>query len=272
MIRIARISFPHSVKDFFVSSDNDKLLHLLEVYYGSLYLLEREVICDTFCDTICYIDGFFYLKNGIKCSKMQIQSCEVAFCNIVMYIRNNIQMLDDWFIYHGSCSVIGNKTYLFIGSTMSGKTTLSAYLDCQQFSKTVSEDISVVNIKAQEIVSIKRSFFLRPASVELLTTSYGMNISTNGTCTYNINEKIIASPNSIIPNKLYKIDEILFLNLNKGYAKKQRCEDIKDLIVNSYNLNDINKNVYSSTTLGKYIPMYKLYYYDLREVYFKLLG
>lgn len=263
-----RISVPHAVHAFGICCDNKKLVSLLEMYYGSM-LEHVEVISLV---ELCYLNDTFFIKKGGEIYSVQKQNCETAFCSIVAYIRNNIHLENDWFLYHGSCCVVGDKTYLFVGSSMSGKTTLTTFLDYQPRTITVSEDLSVINYKTREIESINRPFFLRPSSLELLESKYNIVIPTSGTCTYNINEKFFSNSNNIIPNISYKIDEILFLYLRNRAIEKQKCYEIENLLYNSYNANDITKSIYATNILANSVPMFKLYYYDLEEVYRYLLG
>lgn len=268
MIKRFSISFPHATTSFGICCDNVKLTNLLEMYYGSMF----ENVDKVNAVELCYLNEIFCVKKGGKLYNAQTQTCETAFCSIVAYIRNNIHVENDWFLYHGSCSVVGEKVYLFIGSSMSGKTTLTTFLEFQPKTITVTEDLSAINFETCEIESINRPFFLRPSSFELLQSKYNIAIPANGTCTYNVNEKIIANFNSIIPNVTYKIDEILFLCLREGAVEKKKCNEFEDLLYNSYNANDITKSIYATHILASSVPMFKLYYYDLNEVYNYLLG
>ena len=267
MIKKMKISFPHAVESFWICCDNEKLVSLLEIYYGSMmeYVDKIGVIA------LCYINDTFFIKEDSSKHNIQKKTFEIAFCNIVAYIRHNVHLEKDWFFYHGSCAVVGNKTYLFLGSSRAGKTTLTTFLNHQSLTTTVSEDICIINYNTCEVESIKRPFFLRPDAYMMLKTNYNIEIPINGSCIYNINEKIITNSNNIVPNITYKIDEILFLHLREGTVKKQKCEDINELLYNSYNTKDINKGIYVSNILCKSVPMFKLYYYDLNEVYQFLL-
>lgn len=265
MIKRIVVHFPYAKNSFMICTDNLKLLELLKIYYGTM--VSDEYLNVTILRYIC---GIFSIDNDKSSEKIIDLDVNHIICNIVMYIRNHIKLDDDWYIYHASCSTIGNKTYMFVGHSSSGKTTLTTFLHYQPNVTTICEDICIINYKTLQVVSINRPFFLRQTSYDLLVAHYNLNIIDEGKFRYNISEKIIAYPNSIVPNVLYKVDEIIFLKLNNKF-EKIRVNGLENLLINSFNELNIYKGVCSSSIISKKIPMYNMNYYDLREVYQNLL-
>lgn len=257
------INFPHAIKPFTVYSDNVDFIQLLKMYYGSLV----DEFNYTGTVVLGYINETFFVKDGYVNKNAIKQNPNTALCNAIMYIRNHVELENDWFLYHGACSVINGKTYLFIGHSGSGKTTLTTFLHYQPKVVTVSEDICIVNYKDFKIESVQRPFLLRPKSYDLLATHYKLDINKSLLCNYNVNEKVVANINAITPNITYAIDEIVFLNLCNKKFEKFFCNNINNLLENSYNHIDIYKGVCSATMLLKKIPAYSMYYYDLLEMY-----
>ena len=256
------VKIPHTTNVYTIYSDNLELVKKLKIYYGS-FIDEFDYIGT---NTIRYIEGILSIKKQ-PFGNAGVQNENVALSNIIMYIRNHIITEPDWFLYHGACSVINGKTYLFIGHSTAGKTTLSTFLHYQPNVISVSEDICIVNYKELTVESIQRPFFLRQKSYDLLTGGYDLDIHRLGIINYNINEKIIANMNSIQPGQIYKIDEIIFLHLNDARFKKERTGDISGLLENSYNSLEIYKGICSASIIRKKIPMFQMYYYDLIETY-----
>ena len=96
MIKKIKISFPHATESFWICCDNEKLASLLEIYYGSM----MEYVEKTGVIVLCYIDDTFFIKEDSCKYNIQKRPLEIAFCNIVAYIRHNVCLEKDWFFYH----------------------------------------------------------------------------------------------------------------------------------------------------------------------------
>ena len=196
----------------------------------------------------------------------------VALYNIFMFVRNNVRMEEGWYLYHASCSEIDGRTYMFLGHSGAGKTTLSAFLHYHPRVVTIAEDLCVVNYLDLEVESVNRPFFLRRSSYNLLTSCYGLKLPNSDEIVYNVDKKIVVQKNHIESLKRYKIDQIFLLNLCKDGLKKNEINDKLELVKYSYIATDIFKGVQSAISLCKSVPMHELRYYDLNEVYSFLLN
>lgn len=67
---------------------------------------------------------------------------------------------DDWNVYHGAAFSIDGITFLFLGKSQSGKTTLSAFLAWQKNVTYLAEEYVIINIKTKEVIPTPHSFMV----------------------------------------------------------------------------------------------------------------
>lgn len=266
MIKI-NITFPHAVVVFEIVSDNNELIDLLNMYYGSLTFFKANGGSKKTQRCIVYRNNILFINNREIYSETSFFSVQKAMSYILQDIRDNLEFEDNWNVYHGSCCFISGKVYLFLGTTHSGKTTLSCFLHHKNNVVSISEDISIVNYVTKEVVPICRPFFIRKNAYRILSEQYNIHLDATKTITYNFGERIVCFNSSTISSKLYKIDEIIILNLNRGEFGKQPCNDMKNILENSFSSNNMLKNVASAVMLYKNIKCSTLKYYNLNDTY-----
>lgn len=268
------INFPHALHIFKVVAEESEVIDRIKDYYGSTVCFEIDSDENCIVQLQVLGDRLLVIKNKEIIADTEVGSdIDNITCSIYYHIRKNLFFCDGWAAYHGSCANINGYTYLFIGPSKAGKTTLSAYLSYQPNVTMISEDMLIVNYKTRQIVPINRQLYIRPHGYELLTQTYGITFENAQFVIFNKSERVFCCPcnNTQITQPIYKVDIILFIFLEntKVYFEQNSCQN--DLIENFYSPNDIKKSIHSSYQLTKLVPMYNMHYYNLNEVYKTLL-
>ena len=215
-----------------------------------------------------------YIKNVLTVNDfdgqkvlMKSENIDYIMSIILRYIRDSIILNDDYILYHASCVKVGEEVYMLVGSTSSGKTTLTAYLSMLPNASVLSEDITMVNYTNCKVVPLPRPLLLRMDSYKLLKERYNLNFRTTHSITYSGCERIAVVDTIKEISKPFLVDKILFLNLDKKSTTIEKCKNFENLLINSYSNNDTYKNVCASISLTNKVPMYNVHYFNLGEVY-----
>lgn len=270
------INIPHATTVYKISTNINKFSEQIKLHYGSMveckprFLIDRETDIDIIAidKNIKITKGSEVLFEAALDNNININFC---VCMVMSLIREQLHFQSDWNAYHGSAVKIKDKCFLFLASTHSGKTTLTSFLSYQPYSEIISEDLAIINFNNQKIISINAPVFMRKNSYELLKEKYGIYFKDIKNTDYNMEQRFYTSENLIKHGIEYKIDAIFFLNLDcDATFSLVKTSDFTEMLLNCYCYNDILKNTCSSIKMMKNLPIYKMYYYDLREVYSRL--
>lgn len=260
------ITYPKAKTAFWIFTDNADLINYFKKFY-------TEIKKD---GTSKYVKNFFITYQGdiLEFNKQTIvvKSIASAISTINKLIRQNLEFDDFWIPYHGATLRIGDKIYMFLGSTGAGKTTLAVFLSKQPGVCLISEDITILNWKTTEVIKQIYPICIRSESYELLNKSYGCNLRCSE---LNYNGKLLYwyNHNARMEGK-YMLDKCFVLNRNNN-QKAISCVTINSAmpyILNSYCNNDMIRNITSAQFLKDRKFLYQLTYGDLNTVYDFLLA
>ena len=268
MIKELYVLFPNTKYIYKISSDNTELLKKIELYYGKMSLNNVIIKQNSVLHKIDYMKNILTVNNfNGEMVLMKSQNIDYIMSIILRYIRDSIILDDNYILYHASCVKVGEEVYMLVGSTSSGKTTLTAYLSTLPNASVLSEDITMVNYTNCKVVPLPRPLLLRMDSYELLIKKYNLNFRMTHSITYSGCERIAVVDTTEEASKPFLVDKILFLNLDKNFTVIEKCKNYENLLINSYSNSDTYKNVCASISLTSKVPMYNVHYFDLEEVY-----
>lgn len=253
-----RISYPHSTTVFEIYTDSKYVYRILNMFYESI---DTEL-------TYKYRLTYDYIQSVITVDSNQhitVNSQEEALYWIIRFIRHNLKFEEHWMAYHGAVAQINNRTYMFLGHTGAGKTTLMTYLSCQKDVAVISEDITIVNCMSGEVMPLNHPFAVRKESFELLTQVYNCDIVP---LALNYNDRCLVKNNSTRPNQKYFVQKCFLLD--RKVTDKVSCSDIakyEDYITNAYCYSDLLRNARCAILLSDVVKLQKLHYHNLKDAY-----
>lgn len=259
------VSYPHCTVAFKVVTDSDKLKQYINLFYYKMSIFNFSKIY-----TIEYYLGLENksLFRTLDFFKYDVSEEEAIYLSN-KFIRENLELEDDWNIYHGSTIKIKDKNYLLLGQTGTGKTTLSAYLKLKKHAEIISEDISIINCKTKEVVTNRQPLMLRKHSYDILNSEYSCDIS-GGVIKFNGKYVLEYSYDTFNTEKNY-LDVAILLNRNENKCTIDRIYSEKEYILNSFLHVDIVKNIRYSVLLYERLNLFEMTYMDLDEAYKLLL-
>lgn len=254
---------------FNIKSDNEVLLKKLKDYYGDLITDNIEINIENTVFIEYYKNDLTITKSNQVSDSISSKNIEIIFSKILREIRNKIELKEGYNLYHASCVKIGEKVFMFVGESTSGKTTLTAYLSALNNTTILSEDITMVNYFTGEVVPLLRPLLIRNDSYQLLVNEYNLSFSETKLIRYNGGERVVVTKpkDNIKLKNSYSLNAILFLHLSPKNITITNNNSFEDLLLHSYSSANIEKNLCSALHLYKRTPLYNLYYYDLRKAY-----
>ena len=261
------INYPHSICTFQLTMDSDAMYRRILSHFGSLidnsnFVMREKTRC---IDIVIESKKKTITTNQNGEIKTSIFNDNWLHTLDIM-IRSNLVFENEWEAYHGSVISKNNISYLLLGESMSGKSTLTTYLIKKEKFKLVSEDIVILNYKTGDVCPVIRNINLRKKGYHLLLSK---NVLNEKDCEYaDETDRYIFSParDEIICSEEQIIKKCFILHLNKEYTGKKINKNFFVYLINSYIENMVNKKVKPALTLIQNIPTYDLYYYELAGV------
>lgn len=263
------ITFPHSKVIYAITTIRLDVLEMLHAVFDLLDSANVENYDRLICiETISEADTVVHIEDDqIVATYSNMGEKNMCFIKIVEIIRNTLEFEDPWNPYHGTAIEFGEKTYVFLGASGSGKTTLAAFLGSQPKVSIVAEDMVLINYATLEIEVYDRPLLLRQNGYNVLKDKYNICFKNARPIQMSYETKIVTPFRPAITTKKYYAYCGIVLNLEDTSLKLQTITDTGKFILHSYLHNTIVKNIKSAVYLDKKLPLYKMHYKDLSEVY-----
>ena len=270
MKNIISIFIPHTNHAFEVTSDSKMFLSILyEIYQPYSYMQKSSSNVGCIFINVCFERKLMELFNIDSITDTVSFDLENVVGQICSFIQNTLKTEYPWNLYHGASVVFNNKTFLFFGSSETGKTTLTAYLANKEKCAVISEDVLIVNFAERIILPFPRALHLRPTSLELLRNEYSMNMDNAVKHDLGLYERYLMTP----CKKIYeprKIDYIISLNRVQkiqNYEVNKFVENVLDrYLLSCFLPHNMKTNMQSSLTLSKRCELHEITYSDLHQV------
>lgn len=270
-------------KEIYIYVKHINLNNVIKIKCNDIYII--EVILKTFkdfeinikqdenikCDiNIIKSNDLFKISTYKKESKLT-SSIEEALWIIIREICEGlvIETEEKYYILHGCAYYNNGKSYLFLGRTGIGKSSLSYVLSKETSMKYMSDDLIGVNVRSLKACSFPKPIFLRDLAHLNIEYKEIEEMSRNKISFENDNRIFYNANNSILTYEDIVIDKI-FLTTRT---------DNTEVVCKSINKNkafiEIWKNMYSSENtikkrnlalaLAKEVPVYELQYSSVIE-------
>lgn len=185
--------------------------------------------------------------------------CFKIICHL---IRSNLCCDQGWHYLHASAISFNNKCYCFLGNTLSGKSTLTAFLSQQQGIKYVSDDLVILNTKQRCIIPYQKNILLREGSISTLR-KYDFDIKS---LHYNpMLERFIYTPKQKEEQAL-PIGAIFLMQTKPPDTGKQGSNQSIFLENSYFSRKNIKNNILSSISMSP-VPVSILSYRNLSLIY-----
>lgn len=255
------VTYPKTKIAFHIASHSAEVIK----YFADFYLTITDEQAKDY-KTFLHI---MHKENLVICNGQNITATSEASAISIInkIIRQNLEFVDGWISYHGAAVQVEGKTYMFLGSTGAGKTTLATFLSQQPGVCLLSEDVTIINWTTLEVVKQIYPICLRSESYKLLAGFYGCDLN----CTeMNYNRKYLYRYPQKLSEKQKYVLEKCFLIDRIETIDEPKCttmDSIMSYLLNSYCHTDMIRNITSAQYLNKKAILYKLSYNDLNKVY-----
>ena len=263
-------TFPCSKVGFIVKTDSEEVLNFLNFFYHLEYYWDDR----STKNSIVYIEALLDKKKIqlVQDSKYigaldHITDATTMFLNINSIVRSKLKFYDGWNPYHGAAVNVGEHTFLFLGHTKSGKSTLTAFLANQQDATIISEDIVLINYDTLEVKPYCRPIILREGGFNILKDKYGFQLENFVALDFSFERKYVCSVKPPSDDLTYYATCSFVLALKNTDVNVEKVSRNEKYLLHSYTHNTLPQNIKSSIKLDRTLPMYRLEYCDLREVY-----
>lgn len=262
------------------------------------YLVISEISLDNVCNMFYFDDKnsysnfkanyiIVYCKKTIKIINLSNGEIRSTTCNankfeiavkIAGAVKSTVKCKENWMCFHGAMFIINNKAYALLGKSFEGKSTLSAFLSKKNID-VVNDDFFAVHIPDCRAVSYYRPFMLRENTLNLLDTKYNLKIFNDCKLVYFDDYKRYLLENEytcrdISDRATCILEKIYILNRTKddNIIVTSYVEDkILELIQNSYISENIKQIIILAAKISKKIPIIKLHYQNLDQLYHFLI-
>lgn len=252
------ITLPHSSVCFKITTNSLILIDFLRRFYeekkaNNCYSKEYHIYFDETSHSL-KLD-----QNAIFCTPID------SLSQVSTFIREHISFEDSWILLHGSAVEINNQTFLFLGETGAGKTTLIAFLSCQSGFHVISEDLTIIDSNTGEIVKRCTPLALRKSSYELLNSRYNCQLIAEKR-TYN-NKLLCEIQNSVNPSSTVFAKECFLIERKETkLVCTQNPHAHNVFIENSACYTNMVKIVKSALALSQKVRLRTLNYQNLYDV------
>lgn len=262
------IDFPHSIVNYSITSCSNELMSMMEAVY--FLSDDNNMTCDNTVNITVNQDpiNVFVSRSGERIeSFLNISNIHLCFIKITEIIRNTLEFENGWNPYHGTAISHEHITYVFLGESRSGKTTLAAYLANYRDMQIVAEDLVLINYNTFEIATYKRPLLLRSGGYNLLTKKYGIDFVDVRPINISYETKMLIQSNYANDNVKYYASCAIILELSKAPINIYPIKEKGRYLIHSYLHNTMLKNTVSAILIERQLPLYRMSYYDLAEVY-----
>lgn len=169
----------------------------------------------------------------------------------------------NYVMLHGGGVAYGDYAFLFLGSSMAGKSTLTAYL-CMEGYEYISDDRLLINVEKQTVIPYTKPITLRAEGKEILEKKE--QIETLPFRFANVNKELFTPPNC--RKDITNISRIFVLvREESGEVRQEQMDNknkIHELLKHSLSVNDC-KNLNKYLQLSK-IPMERIHYSEMEDI------
>jgi hypothetical protein len=236
------------------SINNDEIMKIIQ---------NGDSICVVSNETIRKVAN---IKNPLKFTK-----------NI---IHRSLYCKDDFVIYHGCGMSTRGFSFLLLGQTFSGKSTLAAFLYAKGL-QYLTDDFVILDTKNLSIIPYPKPIHLRYGGKKVLENYHDIYLSFEHISYTNYERWIIKPDLKSYSENSFPVNCIFFIKRydrkdkvkNREYYKKNKfksldsCKSACLLIDNLYSSNGIRKSIIKTYDVIKNVPAVMLYYYTLDEAY-----
>lgn len=256
-LRIWKQGWAHQ---YIVSCDQHALLDSLRILYAEDNQLE---IPNLECKTITVAPQGEQYQVCFNTHTMSTDSPVQAICN---FLFQDVNFLPSLFPLHGGAIAVGNQAQIFLASTRTGKTTLTAYLANKGYSY-LNDDHVLIEMDTLSVIPNCSPLHLRPESIPILE-QYGCAIQGTVVQTGK-NLRIIYSPENTVKKPL-QIGNIFILERNatdNSYERLSVVEAVQVLLAHSLSpaTNDM-KRLQCAIQLANRYQCIRLRYADLNFI------
>lgn len=263
------IRLPYTKNSIFIICEDKNLLDILNsIYmpyaYDQISRDNRDV---------------YELEIDVAKSKLKISKesdCSIYILNkdnivgqISRFVQGLLHPLYPWNFYHGASIKYKEKTFVFLGESGGGKTTLTAYLVSRSDFEYVAEDILIIDYDNNNILPFTRPLHLREDSIKILEKEYGLDMTGINLLTIGKYNRFIKDVNNKV-SELQKIDYYILLKRTENdlecKIEEVTVDKLDKFLENCFLYRNIKDNVISCTELSSKYKLYELKYKNLEQV------
>lgn len=265
------IELPKSHTQFKISFNQRTLSAIAEAFciYFSPYIYELKndiepqysIIIDEGCATVYKNSGLLFAKN--------YDNWKEILSYTVRFIKDHTICFPNTYFLHASALKIHGRVCAFVGSSGTGKTTLTAFMIADERVSYITEDALIVKYNTLNVCPFPRPLLLRPSAIQLLSQSLG-DEKILSQCIYNstLDRHVLFHPQiSLVESS--PLSHIFYLKRVKGIQRpllKSNSNCTNSLLENSLLPYQIRNNVLGANTLSRKCRNISIEYENLKDI------
>lgn len=170
-------------------------------------------------------------------------------------------------LLHGGALQYKNKAFLLLGKSMSGKTTLTAYLANDGFIY-YSDDLILINYYTQSIFPCANYMHIREKGLDVLQNIYLLNLKTKTSSVVNDYKRYLYYPRNIAKTPHF-LNNVFFINYKEHMdlvCEKTEQDIAKEKIIeNAFSTKSLISTITAAHQLSKNLVSYTITYNNIED-------
>ena len=210
-------------------------------------------------------------KNGEYKLEYDGNSYDLSEKKLLFYLSGFFHQIlspqKGFILLHGGALQYKDKAFLLLGKSMSGKTTLTAYLAYNGF-VYYSDDLILINSHSQSVFPCANYMHIREIGLDVLQNTYLLNLKTKASSVSDGYRRYLYYPGNIANNP-HLLNKVFFINYNENVdlMYEQIDQDVAEgrIVENSFSTKTLVSTIIAAHRLSRNLVSYTLTYNDLEK-------